>query len=475
LPVSQPTLLETAQSGHLGVYDGVAAPRERYVPLYDAKMIHYYDHRFGSYGDRGDERGFRVLPSTTLEQYKDPNYEPVSYYFVSREDVVEQLGTHSSDRWLVAFKDVTSAISERTAIFSLIPRVGVGHSAPLLFASGSYVEGVALLANLCTLVVDFCARSKVGGLHLTFFLLKQLPVLPPKTYGKDELEFVRRRVLELTYTSHSMSGFARDLGFDGPPFAWDEDRRAVLRAELDAWYARAYGLTRDELRYILDPADVMGDAYPSETFRVLKNSEMKKFREYRTRRLVLEAWDRLAQIEAPEATPVTFPAYTVPSTLPDGDWAMPAYNSVLVQLQLAAILKKLPGPSRADKVRLTAVYALHPSFLTPHLSGTERHNWQRLVGDSARVSDAENMINFIPRVNVEWRDAYTQLRGMHALLEDTENDTWAPGFAVQDFLTEGWPDGRAGFVLKALEGMEIERSIAVLPTDVQAWVKGYAA
>lgn len=64
-----------------------------------------------------------------------------------------------------------------------------------------------------------------------------------------------------------MKGLAGDLGFDGSPFQWNEERRARLRAELDAWYARAYGLTRDELRYILDPADVMGEDYPSETFR----------------------------------------------------------------------------------------------------------------------------------------------------------------------------------------------------------------
>ena len=87
--------------------------------------------------------------------------------------------------------------------------------------------------------------------------------------------------------------FARDLGYDGPPFPWDEDRRALLRAELDAWYAHAYGLTRDELRYILDPADVKGPDYPSETFRVLKTNEIKRFGEYRTARLVLQAWDRL--------------------------------------------------------------------------------------------------------------------------------------------------------------------------------------
>ncbi len=65
------------------------------------------------------------------------------------------------------------------------------------------------------------------------------------------------------------------------------------RAELDACYARLYGLTRDELRYILDPKEVHGEDFPGETFRVLKEKEVKQFGEYRTRRLVLEAWDRL--------------------------------------------------------------------------------------------------------------------------------------------------------------------------------------
>lgn len=77
------------------------------------------------------------------------------------------------------------------------------------------------------------------------------------------------------------------------PFVWDDGRRAVLRAELDALYGRLYGLTRDEMRYILDPADVYGEEFPGETFRVLKEKEIKKFGEYRTRRLVLEAWDRM--------------------------------------------------------------------------------------------------------------------------------------------------------------------------------------
>ena len=139
---------------------------------------------------------------------------------------------------------------------------------------------------------DYSERQKLGGTNLTFQFLFQLPILPLSSYIPNDLAFIVPRVVELAYTSQSLAPFARDLGYSGPPFAWDEDRRALLRAELDAFYARAYGLTRDELRYILDPADVRGPDYPSETFRVLKSNEMARYREYRTARLVLEAWDR---------------------------------------------------------------------------------------------------------------------------------------------------------------------------------------
>lgn len=150
-----------------------------------------------------------------------------------------------------------------------------------------------LLESFNPMILDFVARQKVAGIHMTFTILKQLPVFPPTFYSEPRLAIISPKVLELTYSSHSLAPFARDLGHDGPPFPWDEARRAHLRAELDAFYARAYGLTRDELRYILDPADVRGPDYPSETFRVLKEKEYRLYNEYRTRRLVLEAWDRM--------------------------------------------------------------------------------------------------------------------------------------------------------------------------------------
>ena len=122
--------------------------------------------------------------------------------------------------------------------------------------------------------------------------MKQLALLPPSAYQDADLEVIVPRVLELTYTAEDLRPWAEDLGYQGDPFPWDPDRRRILRAELDAYYAHLYGLTRDELRYILDPADVEGPDYPSETFRVLKQKELKEHGEYITARLILDAYSR---------------------------------------------------------------------------------------------------------------------------------------------------------------------------------------
>ncbi len=298
------TAAQLAAEGY--VRDGVdwVKGAQRCVPLYEAKMIHQFDHRWAGYAGNGSD-----VADVDLAQKQDPAYEPAPRYWVPEEEVDERLTAKGWERgWLMGWRDITNATNERTVIATVFPKAGVNHKMPIFFTGTTVDAQVALFTNLNSLVFDFVARQKVGGTNLAFFYLKQLPILPPAFYSKPRLDFVVPRVLELTYTSHSMAPFARDLGFAGhipsydldrgveiepQPYKWDENRRAQLRAELDAFYARAYGLSRDELLYILDPADVKGPDYPSETFRVLKDKEQRQYGEYRTRRLVLNAWDAL--------------------------------------------------------------------------------------------------------------------------------------------------------------------------------------
>lgn len=271
----------------------VDSPRPGLLPLYEAKMIHQFDHRWASYG------ADRVSGVVENDRKSDPDCIVTPRYWVEAAEVEARLADKGWDRgWIIGWRDICRSTDNRTLISSVIPKAAVGNKFLLMFPSEEPSRVAALLGNLDCLVCDFVARQKVGGTSFTSFTMKQIAVLPPDHYTDADLSFIVLRVLELTYTAHDLKPWAEDLGYDGPPFVFDLDRRAVMRAELDAYYARLYGLTRDELRYILDPADVMGTDYPSETFRVLKNSEMREFGEYRTGRLVLREFDRMALADA---------------------------------------------------------------------------------------------------------------------------------------------------------------------------------
>jgi hypothetical protein len=264
------------------------------LPLYEAKMIHQFDHRWATYGSArsGTMPEARAL---TAAERTDTHYSVRPRYWVDGAEVSSRLEARGWTRgWLMGWRDICRATDERTVIASVLPIAAVGDTLLLMFPAVDDARLVAcLLGDQDSLIHDYVARQKVGGTHLKYHVKKQLPNLPPSSYDETAMSFVVPRVLELTYTASDLISWASDLGFEGPPFQWDPHRRALLRAELDAWYAHAYGLARDELRYVLDPAEVMGTDWPSETFRVLKNNEERQFGEYRTRRLVLEAWDRI--------------------------------------------------------------------------------------------------------------------------------------------------------------------------------------
>ncbi|MBD2138380.1 restriction endonuclease [Anabaena sp. FACHB-1237] len=267
------------------------------VPLYEAKMFYIYNHRHSYYTEemlKSNQTDFREIEPATIDDLQNPNFSVKPRYWVDKQEVENKLAGKWDKNWLLGFRDITNSTNERTAIFSLLPKVGIGNNSPVILTDVKEAKLIScLLANFCSLTFDFVTRHKVGGTHMNFFIVKQLPVIPPEKYTEKDIEYITPRVLELVYTSWDMQPFAQDMGYNREPFIWNPNKRALIRAELDAYYAKLYGLTRDELRYILDPADVYGAEFPSETFRVLKNNEIKQYGEYRTQRLVLEAWDRM--------------------------------------------------------------------------------------------------------------------------------------------------------------------------------------
>lgn len=284
------SLLHMSNDSHLFLTEKPEG--EDVLPLYEGKLIHHYDHRFNIFTGEGEN-----ARNLTAEEHNDPACEISPRYWVRRGDVISKLpkDVKAIPQWFMGFRNVCRATDERTLICSLIPLSGVGNSMPLVLLRGENSQHPCLIANASCLVLDYILRQKLGGVNLNFFYFEQLPFLPPTAYSEADITYITPRVLELSYTSYSMRPLAEALGYTGEPFPWDEDRRAQLKAELDAYYAKLYGLTREELAYILDPTTKYPTDCPTVTFPTLQNNELKKYGEYRTQRLVLAAFDEFTQ------------------------------------------------------------------------------------------------------------------------------------------------------------------------------------
>lgn len=273
--------------------------RKRMLPVYEGKMAHHFDHRWNSYFGTGDEDRRRV----TLEEKMNPSLAAHPRYWVAEEGSIatvrknknvdipgvkmrlEELGWDSD--WLVGCRDVCRTTDERTAIPSFVPRAAISYTFPLMLSRQSPALTAALVSVASSLVFDYVVRQKVGGIHLTRITLKQLPAPDPKALEPHTL-FITPRVLELVYATYDMAGLARDLEDLGPPFLWDEGRRAQMRAELDAYFFHLYGIERDDVDYILE-------TFQSDSGGGLKNNEIAKYGTYRTKDLVLAEYDRMSE------------------------------------------------------------------------------------------------------------------------------------------------------------------------------------
>jgi hypothetical protein len=252
------------------------------VPLYEGKMVQMYDHRAANVVVHSENlHRAAQQEAATPAQHQDPQFHPTPQFWVQRHDIAEIAATP----WALGFKDVTAPTNMRTMIAAILPVAGYGNTLPVLLpdetAESKYTNfGPLLLANLCCTAFDYLARQKVQGQHLNWYIIEQLPMIRPEQFegkiGKHHIgDFVRGEVLRLSYTAWDLQPFARDLGYDGPPFVWDEKDRGHRIARLDALFFHLYGIGREDAAYILG------------TFPIVREQDEKAFGCYRTSDLVL--------------------------------------------------------------------------------------------------------------------------------------------------------------------------------------------
>ena len=263
--------------------------RDLYLPLYEGKMAGIYNHRTASVVLNPENLNRPGQPrESTLSDLADPEYLPRPAYWVPA--AIVSASFPESMGWTLVYRRITAPTNERTTLATILPWCGVSYTIPMLRTKNqalSAVEGTGLMSVLSSLCFDYVSRQKLQGTSMSLTSLEQLPVIAPADYDRTfgpttARDFVRDHVLRLTYTAHDMEPFARDLGYDGPPFIWNDEERRHLRARLDALYFHLYGLSKEDAAYILD------------TFPIVRRRDEAAFGRYRTKEMVLAYYNALA-------------------------------------------------------------------------------------------------------------------------------------------------------------------------------------
>jgi Putative RNA methylase family UPF0020 len=248
---------------------------DRMLPFYEPAMVALFDH------------------TAAKPRYWIAEQGPVAVHrkgeTAQRPGVTDRLAELGWKwEWLCAWR---ASAGERAALAVFLPRAATADSLPLMLPRVVPPFAAALIAVQSSLIFDYVARQKIDGPAIRAVHWKQLPVPTPDTL-EPHLPFIVPRVLELVYTAPDMRPLARDLDDRGEePFAWDDDRRAALRAELDAFCFRVYGIDdRDDVEYIIGNLLAAADG--------LERSEGQGDDGRRARELVLAAHDRMSEADA---------------------------------------------------------------------------------------------------------------------------------------------------------------------------------
>ncbi|MGO9338838.1 MAG: Eco57I restriction-modification methylase domain-containing protein [Terracidiphilus sp.] len=256
-------------------------------PLYEGKMLWHFDHRYGTYeGQTIKQANKGVLPHVDDAAHNNPKFRVQPRYWVEADETLAALGDRANREWYFAWRDVGP--TERTLVGSVIPKMAVGHTTPLLHSTLEARSFSALIAVLSSLVLDYDARQKSN--RMTFFVVEQLALLSPETLRKHSLwlgitpeKWLSNRVLELCFTNVELCPFSNELNGPSTPFMWVPQRRETLQAEIDAAVMHLYSLSRTQAEWILD------------SFTVLRKYEENDLGEYRTKRVILEIYDAMGE------------------------------------------------------------------------------------------------------------------------------------------------------------------------------------
>ena len=207
--------------------------------------------------------------------------------------------------------NVTSATNHRTSVSAILPDAATDYSVRLVMPNEHEPCHFACLTGLLnSFAFDYQCRQKLPGSQ--FLRLYHVPASGPEQNSTPEsFGLIGATCLGTDLYRLGPRAISKTAGFPGAPFRWDEERRFLLRCELDAAFFHLYlpaqkggdwrpvecekaeDLARLKASFPT-PRDAV--AYIMDTFPIVRRKDEEKYDgDYRTKRVILEIYDTMSE------------------------------------------------------------------------------------------------------------------------------------------------------------------------------------
>jgi hypothetical protein len=463
-------------------------PTGRCRSIYEAKLIHQFDHRYASYPTVSNEGAdtFEV----DLELKKDASVFAAGRYWVREEDFKRRIVDRPINfEGILSLRGIARSTDERTLISAIRPLTPAFNSIGNAFVSTP--QGALFLCGcLNSFVADYVTRQKLGGANLDPYVVFQLAVVRPDVaaskcqWSKGTIynRWIAERVIELTYTAWDLEPFAMDCGWSGPPFRWVEERRFLLRCELDAAFFHLYlpaeangdwrpaeNETAEERARLKASFPTPRDAvdYVMDTFPIVKRKDEAQWNgDYRTKRVILEIYDAMADAARtgiPYQTRLDPPPADPRCCHPKKKIGILAFGSLVTdpgtELRSRIAMRiKTKSPFSVEYARISQTRGGAPT-LVPHESGAPVSAEILVLDDDTSVAEATGMLWRRERRREGTGDTYSRGTADNSVLVEEFHD--APCVSTVLY-TDFNPTGKNSYTAAELAKRAI-RSVAAAP------------
>ena len=228
------------------------------IPIYEGKFFNQFDGKYSGFNEVTDRIKYSSKASSVVlneSEKKKVDYFPEARFYINNKKWT-QLSKSHTEKFMLAWRSLTSATNTRTCISTLLPFIPASQSVQFLTMNQDDLLYLTGLFN--SVIFDYILKKKLNGIDLTQAVINQMPVpnvdqISAEIKFNDSVKTIKEHLSLLIFPLFKNDSRLRPLFKDlnlNSPYRSEGGRFETIR-NIDLFFMFLYQLNDEELELVL--------------------------------------------------------------------------------------------------------------------------------------------------------------------------------------------------------------------------------